>query len=69
MTTQGIQIRQAIISAISSGMKDKDAIYTHVMTQLNVPRPTVRRVTREYILDLEYRLSILKPAPGETTFQ
>ena len=41
---QGRDIREAIIKCIETGITDKQEIYSHIVKELGVPRPTVRRV-------------------------
>jgi len=52
-TNQSTIIKQAINSWMDKGLTDKQEIYSKVVEELGVPRPTVRRVARalrdEYI--------------------
>ena len=58
--SQQVEIRRKLILLINGGMRDKSEIYTKVTQMLKVPRPTVRRAARDLILDLEYKINILK---------
>ena len=49
---QSTEIKEAINSFLDKGIKDKQDIYSKVVDELGVPRPTVRRVAR----DLRYEL-------------
>ena len=40
-------IKVAIESKLESGLRDKHEIFCQVVDELNVPRPTVRRVARD----------------------
>jgi len=60
---QGENIKREIIFLINNGMKNKSEIYTNITQVLKVPRPTVRRAARDLILDLEFKIKVLK---GET---
>jgi len=40
-------VEVAIERKLDSGMKDKVEIFSQVVNELNVPRPTVRRVARD----------------------
>lgn len=57
---QGWLIRRQILIAINNGITNKSEIYTNVCGILKVPRATVRRVTRDIIIDMEYKLKILR---------
>ena len=46
-TNQSTVIKAAINSCLEKGLTDKQDIYTTVVTELGVPRPTVRRVARD----------------------
>ena len=46
-TNQSTVIKAAINSCLEKGLTDKQDIYTTVVTELGVPRPTVRRVPRD----------------------
>lgn len=60
------QIKSEILKQLELGQIDKQEIYSKVVELLNVPRPTVRRVAKDLILDLEDKIKILKK---EYTFQ
>lgn len=66
-TTQSTNIKEAINSLLDQGFKDKQDIYSKVVTDLGVPRPTVRRVARDLRNELLGRIKILQtevPRPG-----
>lgn len=65
--TQQSKVRSEIIRLINSGMTNKFAIFTTVVQNLQVPRPTVRRCARELIIELEYKIKVLKDQVGEKT--
>ncbi len=44
-TTALVEI--AIEKKLDRGMRDKQEIFSQVVTELNVPRPTVRRIARD----------------------
>ena len=46
-TNQSTVIKAAINSCLEKGLKDKQDIYSTVVTELGVPRPTVRRVAKD----------------------
>ena len=46
-TNQSTVIKEAINSYLEKGVTDKQDIYTKVVDELGVPRPTVRRVARD----------------------
>ncbi len=58
-TTQSSEIRQAIFKRLEKRMNDKQEIYSQVVEELNVPRPTVRRVSRDLKTELEKYAKIL----------
>ena len=41
-------------------MRNKTDIYSKVVESTGYPRPTVRRVAREFIKDMEDKIKILK---------
>ena len=57
--SQAKQISDEIMSLLDQGMKDKQAIFTKVVANLGVPRPTVRRVSRDLRMDLQRKVLIL----------
>ena len=59
-TSQASTIEQCIEKYIDQGMTDKSEIFTKVVDELNVPRPTVRRVARDLRSKLENYAKILK---------
>lgn len=44
---QSTVIKDAINSCLEEGLTDKQEIYSRVVKELGVPRPTVRRVARD----------------------
>ena len=67
-TNQSSLIKEAINSCLDKGLKDKQDIYTKVVDELGVPRPTVRRVARDLRNELVEKIQILQSeAPKPTT--
>ncbi len=69
-TNQSTVIKEAINSYLEKGLIDKQEIYTKVVDELGVPRPTVRRVARDLRNELLDKIKILqseipKPASPE----
>lgn len=56
---QSTQIKQEILDLIDSGLKSKKQIYTRVVENLHIARPTVRRAARELKMDLQFAIKIL----------
>ena len=68
-TNQSTIIKQAINSYLDKGLTDKQDIYSKVVEELGVPRPTVRRVARDLRNELVDKLKILQsevPKPSTT---
>ena len=59
-TTQSTNIKQAINDLLDKGITDKQDIYTKVVEELGVPRPTVRRVARDLRNELVQKIKILQ---------
>jgi len=59
-TTQSTNIKQAINQLLDKGFTDKQDIYTKVVEELGVPRPTVRRVARDLRNELLQKIQILQ---------
>ena len=57
-STQSTNIKQAINSLLDKGLTDKQDIYTKVVEELGVPRPTVRRVARDLRNELLQKIQI-----------
>jgi hypothetical protein len=57
---QSTEIKKSIISFLHKGVKDKQDIYTKVVDELGVPRPTVRRVARDLRNELVAQINILQ---------
>jgi len=75
-TTQSTSIKQAINELLDKGFTDKQDIYSKVVEELGVPRPTVRRVARDLRNELLQKIKILQSevpeieiAQGKTTQQ
>ena len=56
---QGTMIKEAINFYLEKGMTDKNDIYTKVVDDLGVPRPTVRRVARDLRNELLQKIAFL----------
>ena len=68
-TNQSTIIKQAINSYLDKGLTDKQDIYSKVVEELGVPRPTVRRVARDLRNELLEKIQILQsevPKPTGT---
>ena len=59
-TNQSTVIKAAINSYIDNGITDKQDLYTKVVDELGVPRPTVRRVARDLRNELLEKIQILQ---------
>lgn len=59
-TNQSTVIKQAINSYLEKGLTDKQDIYSKVVDELGVPRPTVRRVARDLRNELLTKIKILQ---------
>ncbi|GFN42056.1 MAG: hypothetical protein JRZ95_06010 [Nitrososphaerota archaeon] len=59
-TNQSTVIKEAINSYLDKGLTDKQDIYTKVVDDLGVPRPTVRRVARDLRNELLNKIKILQ---------
>ena len=58
--TEGNLVKQKINQLLDDGYTNKREIVTKVVNELNIKRPTVRRLARELRIDLVKRLSILE---------
>lgn len=58
-------IKEAINSYLDKGITDKQDIYTKVVDDLGVPRPTVRRVARDLQTELLEKIKILQTAKSK----
>ena len=68
-TNQSTVIKAAINSCLEKGLTDKQDIYTTVVSELGVPRPTVRRVARDLRNELLEKIKILQSetkSPSDT---
>ena len=59
-TNQSTVIKAAINTLLDNGVTDKQDIYTKVVDELGVPRPTVRRVARDLRTELLAKIQILQ---------
>ena len=59
-TTQSTSIKQAINELLDKGLTDKQDIYSKVVEELGVPRPTVRRVARDLRNELLQKIKSLQ---------
>ena len=57
---QSTEIKEAINSFLDKGIKDMHDIYSKVVDELGVPRPTVRRVARDLRNELVAKIEILQ---------
>jgi len=60
-------IKEAINSLLDEGITDKQDIYSKVVDNLGVPRPTVRRVARDLRNELLTKIKILQSETQQTT--
>ncbi len=65
-TNQSTVIKEAINSLLEEGVTDKQDIYTKVVDKLGVPRPTVRRVARDFRNELLTKIKILRSDSQQT---
>jgi len=66
-TNQSTVIKEAINSFLDDGITDKQDIYSKVVDKLGVPRPTVRRVARDFRSELLTKIKILQSETQQTT--
>ena len=66
-TNQSTVIKEAINSFLNEGITDKQDIYSKVVDKLGVPRPTVRRVARDFRNELLTKIKILQSETQQTT--
>ena len=66
-TNQSTVIKAAINSCLEKGLKDKQDIYTTVVSELGVPRPPVRRVARDLRNELLEKIKILQSETKSTS--
>ena len=64
---QSTEIKKSINSFLDRGIKDKQDIYTKVVDKLGVPRPTVRRVARDFRSELLAKIKILQSETQQTS--
>ena len=65
-TNQSTVIKAALNTLLDNGMTDKQVIYTKVVSDLSVPRPTVRRVARDLRNELLEKIRILQSETHST---
>ena len=65
-TNQSTVIKEAINSFLDEGVTDKQDIYSKVVDKLGVPRPTVRRVARDFRNELLTKIKILQSETQQT---
>lgn len=63
--TKGKIIKKAINSCLDEGLTDKQDIYSKVVDDLMVPRPTVRRVARDLRHELLARLDEIRSSTAK----
>ena len=66
-TNQSTVIKEAINSLLDEGITDMQDIYSKVVDNLGVPRPTVRRVARDLRNELLTKIKILQSEAQQTT--
>ena len=66
-TNQSTVIKEAINSLLDEGVTDKQDIYSQVVDNLGVPRPTVIRVARDLRNELLTKTKILQSETQQTT--
>jgi len=66
-TNQSTVIKAAINTLLDNGVTDKQDIYTKVVDELGVPRPTVRRVARDLRNELLEKIQILQSETRSVT--
>ena len=66
-TNQSTVIKEAINSLLDDGVTDKQDIYSKVVDKLGVPRPTVRRVARDFRNELLTKIKVLQSENHQTT--
>lgn len=57
---QSKKIKECIEAYLDKGLTDKQDIYQKVVDDLNVPRPTVRRVARDLRTEYLQKIQILQ---------
>ncbi len=67
-TNQTTIIKEAINSFLDNGVTDKHDIYTKVVDELGVPRPTVRRVARDLRNELLAKIRVLQSELSKPPF-
>ena len=56
---KGETIKLEILKELENGQRNKSKIFTNVVDNLGVPRPMVRRCSRELIAELSDKVKIL----------
>jgi len=62
-----LEFKEAINSYLDKGLSDKQDIYTKVVDDLGVPRPTVRRIARDLREELLDKIKILQSEAPKIT--
>jgi len=57
-------VKEKINELLDRGYKDKQEIFNRVVNELDVNRPTVRRLARELRIELVHKLAILEGSSG-----
>ncbi len=60
LNSQSQKIETAITQHLDNGMTNKSEIYTKVIEDLGVPRPTVRRIARDMRNEMVRKVRILQ---------
>ena len=66
-TNQSTVIKETINYFLDDGITDKQDLYSKVVDKLGVPRPTVRRVARDFRNELLTKIKILQSETQQTT--
>ncbi len=54
------QVKLRIGGLIDQGLTDKTDIYSKIVEEFNMPRPTVRRIARDYRNELTQQIRVLQ---------
>lgn len=61
-------IKKAMMNLLDCGITDKSEIYTEIVEDLQVPRPTVRRVAHDLKKELIAKVRVLESGDKEQIF-
>jgi len=61
--TQSYTVKEKINRLIDEGETDQNKIYSKIVEELGVPRPTVRRIVRDLKIELMQKINILSGEP------